>query len=149
MGIEPFNFNCVLLADRHHGITEGIRRLLESEFEGVVMVADEMSLIESALRLHPSVVVADLALAPGESFGWLRRLLARCPEARVIVVSTHDESSVLRTAFEAGATGFVFKRALASQLLDAVDAVLTGRRYAPPGHEDAESPAAPGKTGGN
>jgi DNA-binding NarL/FixJ family response regulator len=124
---------CVLLADRHHGLTEGIRGLLESEFEAVVMVADETSLIESAARMQPSLVVADLALAQGESFGWLRRLLARRPESRVIVLSSHDGRTIMQAAFDAGAAGFVLKRDIATQLLGAVDEVLAGRRYVSPG----------------
>jgi DNA-binding NarL/FixJ family response regulator len=75
------------------------------------------------------VVVADLALALGESFGWLRRLLERCPESRVIVLSTHDEPIIQEAAFAAGAAGFVLKRNLVPELLDAVDAVLAGRRH--------------------
>jgi len=118
---------CVLLADRHHGLSEGIRGLLESEFEAVVMVADEKSLLESAARLQPSIVVADLALAQGESFGWLRRLLARCPEARVVVLSSHDEAFVREAALEAGAAGFVLKREIAMKLLPAIEAVRAGQ----------------------
>lgn len=128
---------CVLLADRHHGMSEGIRGLLESEFRAVVMVADETSLIESALRMHPSVVVADLALTRGESFGWLRRLLGRCPELRVIVLSAHDEASILQSAFEAGAKGVVRRREIVPQLLDAVKAVLAGGRYVPVACQDS------------
>jgi two-component system nitrate/nitrite response regulator NarL len=124
---------CVLLADRHHGLTEGIRGLLETSFDAVVMVADEVSFLESAERLRPTIVVADLALAHGESFGWLRRLLARCPKSRVIVLSAHDELTVIRAAFEAGAAGFVLKREISSQLLSAVEAVLAGKNYVPPG----------------
>jgi two-component system invasion response regulator UvrY len=122
---------CVLLADRHHGLSEGIRSLLEGEFEAVVMVADEISLIESASRLHPSLVVADLALTQGAGFDWLRRFLARCPGSRVIVLSAHDELSVMEGAFEAGAAGFVRRREISSDLTDAVEAVLAGRRYVP------------------
>jgi len=132
---------CVLLADRHHGLTEGIRGLLETSFDAVVMVADETSFLESAERLRPTVVVADLALAPGESFGWLRRLLARCPKSRVIVLSTHDEQTVVRAALEAGAAGFVLKREIASQLLDAVAAVLADEKYVPPGLDGRVVPA--------
>jgi DNA-binding NarL/FixJ family response regulator len=105
---------------------------MEASFEAVVMVADETSFLETAERLRPTVMVADLALAPGENFGWLRRLLARCPESRVIVLSMHDESSVIQSALEAGAAGFVLKREIATQLLDAVEAVIAGRRYVPP-----------------
>ena len=113
MSIE--RIKCVLLADRHHGLSEGIRCLLESEFEAVVMVADETSLIESATLMQPSLVVADLALAQGESFGWLRRLLTRRPESRVIVLSLHDAHSIMLAAFDAGAAGFVLKRDLATE----------------------------------
>lgn len=135
---------CVLLADRHHGMSEGIRGLLESEFRAVVMVADETSLIESALRMHPSVVVADLALTRGESFGWLRRLLARCPESRVIALSAHDEQTVMHAAFEAGAVGFVLKREVATMLLPAIDAALAEPQHTAPGGVD--SSASPGRT---
>ena len=130
----------MLLADRRHGLSEGIRGLLESEFRAVVMVADEISLMESAARMEPSLVVADLALARGESFGWLRRLLARCPKLRVIVLSDHDELTVKQAAFDAGAAGFVLTRQIASQLLEAVDEVLAGRRFAPPVADNAASP---------
>jgi DNA-binding NarL/FixJ family response regulator len=118
---------CVLLADRHHGLSEGIRGLLESEFEAVVMVADETSLIESAVKLTPRIVVADLALAQGESFGWLRRLLERCPGSRVVVLSAHDDLTVKQAAFAAGAAGYVLKREIAIRLLPTIDAVLTGQ----------------------
>ena len=56
---------CVLLADRHHGLRDGVRGLLETEFETVFMVADETSLLEGAERLGPAVVVIDLSLAAG------------------------------------------------------------------------------------
>jgi len=134
---------CVLLADRHHGLSEGIRGLLESEFEAVVMVADEKSLVESAARLQPNVVVADLALAKGESFGWLRRLLLRCPESRVIVLSAHDELSVVEAALEAGAAGFVLKREIATKLLPAIESALSGRRGAGPKRAEETPPPGP------
>ncbi len=132
------NTNCVLLADRHHGLTEGVRGLLETVFKAVVMVADENSLLESAARLQPSLAVVDLSLARDNSLRWLQRLRADCPKLRLIVLSVHDEPSVCRSAMEAGADGFVLKRALATELLPAVDAVLAGRRYG--------LPAAPGQT---
>ena len=142
MSVE--NIKCVVLADRHHGLTEGIRRLLETMFDAVVMVADETSLLESAARLHPSLVVADLALTKGESFGWLHRLLARCPESRVIVLSSHDEPSVEHAAYEAGAVGFVRKREIATELLASIDDVLAGQR--PPRPDDSRGDPVCGST---
>ncbi len=136
------NVQCVLLADRHHGLTEGLRGLLETKFEAVVMVADEKSLFESARRLQPTLAVVDLSLAHGTSLRWLRGLRARCPELKLIVLSVHDEPSVCRAVREAGADGFVLKRALATELLPAVDAVLAGHGYgfpAAPERKEANS----------
>jgi DNA-binding NarL/FixJ family response regulator len=115
--------SCVLLADRHHGLTEGVRGLLETAFGTVVMVADEASLIDGADRIQPDVAVVDLSLARDGGLGWLQALRQRCPELKVIVLSVHDEQSVRRAAMEAGADAFVLKRAIATDLPSAVDDV--------------------------
>jgi len=124
--------NCVLLADRHHGLTEGVRGLLESAFDAVVMVADETSLFESAERIKPSVAVVDLSLVRGELPQWLSRLRTRCPHMKLILLSVHDQPSVCRAILEAGADAFVLKRAIATDLLAASDAVQAGQRYVSP-----------------
>jgi DNA-binding NarL/FixJ family response regulator len=130
----------VLLADRHHGLTEGMRGMLETTFDAVVMVADEDSLVESAKRLQPTVAVVDVSLFGGDSLRWLKWLRALCPTVKLILLSVHDEPSVCRAAMAAGADGFVFKRAIVTQLLTAVDEVLAGRRYMPPEVTSAKSP---------
>jgi len=125
MSEQPLS--CVLLADRHHGLTEGVRGLLETAFGTVVMVADEASLLEGAIRLRPEVAIVDLSLARDSGLDWLRVLRQRCPDLKVIVLSVHDEQSVYRAAIEAGADAFVLKRAIATDLLPAVDAVRCGQ----------------------
>ena len=114
---------CVLLADRHHGLSEAMRGLLDTEFGTVVMVADEASLLEGAGRLRPDVAVVDLSLAGDRGLGWLRALRQHCPDTRVIVLSVHDEQTVRRAVMEAGADAFVLKRAIATDLLAAIDFV--------------------------
>jgi len=118
--------SCVLLADRHHGLTEGGRGLLATAFGTVVMVADEESLLEGADRIRPEVAIVDISLGQGRGVGWLRELRRRCPGVKVIVISVHDEESVRRAAMDAGADAFVLKRAIATDLLDAVEAVRGG-----------------------
>ena len=115
--------SCVLLADRHHGLTEGVRGLLETAFGTVVMVADEASLLDGAVRLRPDVAVVDFSLARDSGMGWLRAIRQRCPDLKVIVLSIHDEQSVRSAAMEAGADAFVLKRAIVTDLLPAVEAV--------------------------
>ncbi len=138
--MKPEVVSCVLLADRHHGVTEGARGMLEATFDAVVMVADEDSLVESAKRLQPTMAVVDVSLLAGDSLRWLKWLRALCPGLKLILLSVHDEPSVCRAAMAAGADGFVLKRAIATQLLDAVDEVLAGRSYVPPGMVQEISP---------
>src|SRR5262245_4135614 len=102
----------VLLADPHHGLSEGIRNLLATTFEAVVMVADEVSLFESAGRLQSELAVVDLALSRGNGLELVRRLRDRFPEMKLIIVSVHDQSILSRSVLEAGANGFVVKRAI-------------------------------------
>lgn len=124
--------SCVLLADRHHGLTEGVRGLLATTFESVVMVADETSLIDGARRLHPDLAIVDLSLTPGDQWNWLRALRQSCPDLKVIVLSVHDEQSVRDAVLRAGADAFVLKRAIATDLLATVDAVRCGHVDASP-----------------
>ena len=131
MSQDPLS--CVLLADRHHGLTEGVRGLLEAVFETVVMVADETSLLECALRVQPDVAVVDLSLSRSSRLDWLKEVRRRSPELKLIVLSVHDESCVRRAALQAGADAFVLKRAIATDLLSVVDQVrgVSGRKPAP------------------
>lgn len=119
--------SCVLLADRHHGLTEGLRGLLETTFGTVVMVADETSLIEGADRVQPDMVIVDLSLARNSSLDWLRRLRARCPGLKVIVISVHDEQAVRSAALAAGADAVILKREIGTELLAVVDRIRDSR----------------------
>lgn len=121
--------NCVLLADRHHELSEGVRELLGTMFAGVFTVTDEASLMEGAARIRPTVVVVDLSLAGGDIVGFLGMLRRKSPAAKVLLLCVHDEPTVASAALAAGADGVVLTRQIATDLLEAVDTVLAGRRY--------------------
>ena len=124
--------HCVLLADRHYRLMEGVRGLLETEFDVVMMVSDEASLCESATRIELAAVVVDFALAHGDGLGLVCRLRRRFPELNMIVVGVYSEPHVARAILEAGANSFVLKSSLATDLLPAIDAVLAGKTYISP-----------------
>lgn len=123
---------CVLLADRHHGLRDSVRGLLETVFETVFMVADEASLLEGGERLQPPLVVLDLSFACGDLHGLLTRLAVRSPGSKVLMLTVHDEPTVAQAALGAGAEGVVLKSKLGTDLLLAVDALRDGRRYMSP-----------------
>jgi DNA-binding NarL/FixJ family response regulator len=124
--------NCVLLANPHHGLIQGVHGLLATAFETVVMVADEGSLFDSARRLQSDLAVVDLGLSRGNGLEMVRRLRDYFPEMKLIIISPHDQPSVRRAVMAAGANGFVAERAIATDLLAATDAVISGQRYVSP-----------------
>jgi DNA-binding NarL/FixJ family response regulator len=115
---------CALLADRHLGLAEGVRGILETEFEAVVVVGDEVSLFESARQLHVDLAVVDLSLPHEDGLGLIRRIRSSFPQLKLIALSVHAERNVKVAAIEAGANGFVPKGSIATDLLPTIDAVL-------------------------
>jgi DNA-binding NarL/FixJ family response regulator len=125
-------YNRVILADTHHPMLEGIRGLLETMFEAVVMVADDTSLFDAAARLEADLIVVDLSLPVSRDVNIVRRLKERFPECKLIVLSVHEEPIAVEKVMAAGAQGFVLKRSAATDLIPAVRAVLRGRKYVSP-----------------
>ena len=105
---------CVLLADSHQNMLEGIRGLLESMFEAVVMVADEKSLLAAIDEMDLDLAVVDLSMPVAEENHVARRLKSRRPELKVVILSVHDEPAAVKESLAAGALGFVLKRSAAA-----------------------------------
>jgi DNA-binding NarL/FixJ family response regulator len=122
----------VLLADSHLNMLGGVHGLLEARFEVVLMVADERSLEDAATTFRPDLVVVDLSLPRAGEVDIARRLLGRHPGLRLIVLSVHDEPTVVAQMLGAGVAGFVLKRAMGTDLLPAVQEVLRGGTYVSP-----------------
>ena len=120
---------CVLIADPRSGLFERIRGLLESTFDQVFLVTDKSSLFEGAVRLQPTVIIMDLSYAAGNLTGLISELRGQAPAAKHLLLSVHDEPSVVEAAIGAGADGMVLKRAIGSDLMPAIDALLAGQHY--------------------
>jgi DNA-binding NarL/FixJ family response regulator len=98
----------------------------------MLMVADEPSLIEAVAGTQLDLLLADLSF-PVSSGENVARLIQRLnPELKAIILSVHDEQTVVDECFAAGAKGFVLKRSASTDLLVAVDAVLRGGTYISP-----------------
>jgi DNA-binding NarL/FixJ family response regulator len=83
---------CAILADRHLGLAERVRDILETEFEAVVVVGDEISLFESTRQLDVAVAVVELSLPHGDGLGLIRRIRDRFPQLKLIALSVHPEA---------------------------------------------------------
>jgi DNA-binding NarL/FixJ family response regulator len=130
--LDPQSQTCAILADRHMGVAEGLRGLLERVFRTVYVVADAASLRDGAQRLAPTLIVLDLSLASGEFAPLLQNVRRLSPGSRIIVLTVHDETTVARLALATGADSVVLKRCAGTDFMRAVDAVLRGEQFVSP-----------------
>ena len=122
----------VLLADDHKIVTEGLRSLLEPEFELVGVVEDGRAMVAVTKRLNPDVVVVDISMPLLNGIEAVRQLKKDGMRVKVIFLTMHPDVTYAIRAFEAGASGFVLKHSASSELLTAVREVLKGRTYVTP-----------------
>jgi len=119
----------IFLADDHAIVREGLKRLLENEPDlALVGEADNgADVVSQVLARRPDVVVLDINM-PGMNGVEVARLLRQhCPEVKVLVLTMHEEIAYARKVFDAGAQGFILKRAAAAELIPAIRAVAAGK----------------------
>jgi DNA-binding NarL/FixJ family response regulator len=122
----------VLVADDHKILAEGLRSLLEPEFELVGIVADGRELLAAARELCPDVVVLDISMPTLNGIDAAGQLRAAGSTARIVFLTMHREATYAARAMDAGAAGFVLKHAATSELVMAIREVVQGRTYVTP-----------------
>lgn len=122
----------VLLADDHRLMAEGLKRLLDPEFELVGIVEDGRALVEAAARLKPDVVVADITMPRLNGLEAIPLLKKDNPDARIVLITMHRETAYARRALKAGASAFVLKSSAPAELIAAIRAALAGRTFVTP-----------------
>ena len=118
----------VLLADDHHLVRRGFRRLLEDDprLEVVGEASDGNEAIRLAAELHPRVIVMDAAMPGTSGMAATRAIRAASPEIAVLMLSMHSEETVVRQALDAGVRGYVLKNVVDLDLAAAIVRVAAG-----------------------
>jgi DNA-binding NarL/FixJ family response regulator len=122
----------IVIADDHQILAEGLRSLLEPEFEVVAVVADGRALITAARKHRPDVIVADVTMPSLNGIDAAVQLRDSGLEAKVVFLTMHRDVAYARRAMKAGAAGFVLKHSAATELVTAVREALQGRTYVTP-----------------
>lgn len=123
----------IVLADDHAIVRMGFRLLVEGAGAHVVAEADSGEAAVAAWNEHrPDVLIMDVSMPGVGGLGALERLLAHHPQARVLMLSAHEDTQIPARALQAGATGYLSKRAHPDTLLRAIADVASGRRYLDP-----------------
>jgi DNA-binding NarL/FixJ family response regulator len=121
----------VFLIDDHAVLRAGLRMLLNAQPD--LEVCGEAASGPDALGIvaeaRPDVITLDLSMPGGSGIKMIERLRQQCPQARVLVLTMHDDPAYVRAALAAGSAGYVVKTAADAELLVAIRAVHKGRTF--------------------
>lgn len=126
----------VMLIDDHPVVLSGYSRLLDNS-PGIKVVAkagDGETACELYQKHLPDVAILDLNMPGIGGLETLRRILAKNPEARILVFTMHDNATMVLRVLEAGAMGYITKQSGIGQMVDAVRQVAKGKLFVNPEH---------------
>lgn len=122
----------ILIADDHAILAEGLRRVLEPEFEVVGLVSNGEDLVSAANQLSPDVIITDITMPVMNGIDAATQLRSQGSRSKLIFLTMHRDVAYARRAMEAGAVGYLLKHSVSSELTTAISVVLQGRTYMTP-----------------
>jgi DNA-binding NarL/FixJ family response regulator len=122
----------VLLADDHTILAEGLRALLEPEFEIVGTVDNGRAAVKAMKNLNPDIVILDISMPLLNGIEAAREIRKLAPRVRIVFLTMHTDRTYVQEAFEAGALAYVIKHCASRDLQLALRKALVGRTYVTP-----------------
>ena len=124
----------VLLAEDHTIVREGFRKMLELEddFEIVGEAQDGRAAVALVKKLHPEVVLMDIAMPQLNGLEATRQVLKAVPTTKVLMLSAHSDGAYVKNATDAGAMGFLLKQTSAHDVCRAIREVHNGKTFFSP-----------------
>jgi two-component system, NarL family, response regulator NreC len=148
----------ILIADDHAIVRAGLRTLLTADttMELVGEATGGYQALDLAQDTRPDILLLDLSMPDLDGISVTREIRRRLPEARVLILTVHEEQALLREALRAGASGYILKQAAEGELLSAIHVLMRGDMYVDPAmmrdllHDTVESaPPPPAGAGGS
>jgi DNA-binding NarL/FixJ family response regulator len=120
----------VLVVDDHPAIRRSLRKLLhDSGVQVVGEAGDGEEAVRLCERLHPDIVVLDIAMPVLNGFEAAQQIAEGCPDTKIIFLTAHALEEFAKEAFRLGGVGFVAKKQAATGLPAAIEAALQGKTY--------------------
>ncbi len=119
----------ILLVDDHELVRAGFRRLLEDngQFTVVAEAGNGEQAVQDYIKYNPDAVVMDISMPGIGGIGAIERIIARDSNARILVLSVHEDSVFTTRALQAGAKGFIPKRSAPEEMIKAIAQVAQGK----------------------
>jgi DNA-binding NarL/FixJ family response regulator len=121
----------ILLADDNAAVVQLVTRMLQKNFIVAGAVSNGAAVLSLAPDLKPDVIILDVSLGDSNGFEICRQLKADQCTSKIIFLTIHQELDFVRAGFDAGASGYVYKSRIGSDLLAAIDAVQFGKVFMP------------------
>ena len=122
----------ILLADDHKAMRERVVHLLEDEFEILDVFEDGLAIVEAAQRLKPDLCLLDISMPTLNGIEVANELKQDGSTTKIIFLTIHEDPDFVQAAMNTGASGYVVKSRIASDLLTAMRDVLAGRTFISP-----------------
>lgn len=122
----------IFLADDHELLVDAFSSLLESKYDIVGTAPDGRQMLSMVSKLKPDVVVLDIAMPNLNGFDAGEKLKKKLPDIKLIFLTVNEDPDMITEAFRIGANGYLLKSSAASELFQAIDAVLGGGNYVTP-----------------
>jgi DNA-binding NarL/FixJ family response regulator len=126
--MEAFAMPRVLLADDHESVLQRVQALLH-EFDVVGAVCNGREAVAEVQRLDPDVLVIDISMPVLNGLAAASQLRSMHCRTRIVFLTIHEDKDFAAAAFSAGASGYVVKSRMGSDLVPAIHAVMQGHRY--------------------
>jgi DNA-binding NarL/FixJ family response regulator len=122
----------VLIADDHQMLLDALKGLLEPRYEVVGLVQDGRTLLKTAEKLRPDVVILDIAMPNLNGLDAGRQLKQSLPAVKLIILTMNEDPYLVGEAFRIGASAFLLKQAAGLELHEAIERVRKGGTYVTP-----------------
>lgn len=135
----------VYIADDHKLFVEGIRKILEPEFQVVGSVGDGRGLLEGVASSCPDAILIDISMPLLNGIEAVRRLRKAGCRSKLVILTMHADVEFASEALKAGANGYLLKHCEPDEILTSLREVLLGRQYVAAQLADAMIEAAQGR----
>ena len=122
----------ILLADDHKAMRDRVVHLLEDEFEILDVFEDGLAIVKAALKLKPDLCLLDISMPILNGIEVANELKQDGSTTKIIFLTIHEDPDFVQAAMNTGASGYVVKSRIASDLLTAIREVLAGRTFVSP-----------------
>lgn len=131
MGVHVTERQRIVIADDNPEMLETVKRMLQTDYDVVAALQEASNVVPQVLKLKPDVVVLDISMPEMNGFEIARQLRAELCRSKIVFLTVHEELDFIRAAFDAGASGYVFKARMNSDLRTAIDTVLHDKVFIP------------------